>query len=100
MNRTKDQMIPVLFRYFMAASLMSQDFDRHLLDPKQQSLIGDDPMRFLVAKSGLVMCLWYGMLYVVIEGWRVAKLSDPEIDQLLASRNVSLLKLFRDGTFH
>jgi hypothetical protein len=57
MTRTKDQIIPILFRYFMAASLMSQDFNRHLNDPQEQSRIGDDPMRFMVSKSGLTMCL-------------------------------------------
>jgi len=55
---------------------------------------------FLVSKGGIHMCLWYGMLYVVIEGWLEAKLSDPEIDRLLASPNVDFLKRFRNGMFH
>jgi hypothetical protein len=96
----KDQIIPILFRYYMAASLMRQDFDKHMRDPKQKALIGDDPMMFMVSKCGLVMCLWYGMLYVVIEGWQEAKLADPEIDRLLTSPNVPLLKRFRNGMFH
>ena len=40
------------------------------------------------------------MLYVVIEGWREAKLSDSTIDQLLKSSNVKLLKRFRNAVFH
>jgi hypothetical protein len=94
------QTIPILFRYFMAASLMRQEFDRHLRDPKEMELVGDDPMRFLISKAGLKMCLWYGMLYVVIEGWREAQLSDPEVDRLLASPNTELLRRFRNGMFH
>jgi hypothetical protein len=100
MTRTKDQIIPILFRYFMAASLMSQDFNRYLNDPQEQSRIGDDPMRFMVSKSGLTMCLWYGMLFVVVEGCQEAKLSDPEIDLLLTSPNVPLLNRYRNGMFH
>jgi len=46
------------------------------------------------------MCLWYGMLYVMVEGWQKAKLSDPEVDILLASRNTELLRRFRNGMFH
>jgi hypothetical protein len=42
-------------------------------------------MKFLVSKAGLKMCLWYGMLYVVVEGCRDAKLKDAEVDRLLAS---------------
>jgi hypothetical protein len=30
MSRTKDEMISILFRYFMAASLMRQEFYKHL----------------------------------------------------------------------
>jgi hypothetical protein len=100
MARTQDKMIPTLFRYFMAASLMSQDFDRYLQDQQQQTWIGGDPMLFLVSKSGLSMCLWYGMLFVVIEGWQEAKLADAEVDRLLTSPNVLLLRRFRNGMFH
>ena len=89
-------MVPTLFRYFMAASLMRGDFDRHL-----KTLKGDeDVTRFMSSKSFIYMCLWYGMLYVVIEGWREADLSDPEVDRLLASPNVDFLRKFRNGMFH
>jgi len=40
------------------------------------------------------------MLYVVVEGWQDADLSDPEVDRLLASPNTNLLKRFRNGMFH
>lgn len=101
MKRTKEELVPILFRYFMAASLMSQEFDKHLDGGwKENALKDNDPMAFLVSKAGLKMCLWYGMLYVVVEGWRDAKLSDSEIDSLLASPNTKFLKLFRNGMFH
>jgi hypothetical protein len=48
----------------------------------------------------LYMSYWYAGLYVVIEGWRDLKFSDPVIDNLLQSPNVQLLRRYRNGTFH
>jgi len=79
---------------------MRQEFDKHLRNPKDMESVGDNPMAFMVSRAGLKMCLWYGMLYVVVEGWRDAGLSDPEVDRLLASPNTELLRRFRNGMFH
>ena len=100
MLRDRNQLIPILFRYFMAASLMSQEFYKHLGDAKDTKIHNGDPMAFMVSKAGLKMCLWYGMLHVVIEGYKAAKLTDPTIDRLIASPNTELLKQFRNGMFH
>lgn len=51
-------------------------------------------------ESWIAMSYWYGGLYVVIEGWRELELRDPQIDALLASPNVDLLKRYRNGIFH
>lgn len=99
MSPCQDVVIPVLFRYFMAASLMRQDFERYISDSASDSSL-QDGLVFLATKAGLTMCLWYGMLFVVIEGWQEAALSDPEIDHLLQSPNVDLLRRFRNGIFH
>ena len=48
----------------------------------------------------LYMSQWYGNLYVVVEGWRDLDLTDPDIDKLLESSNVDLLRRFRNGVFH
>ena len=48
----------------------------------------------------LYMSLWYGMLYVLIEGWMELGLTDVKIDKLLKSKNVYLLKRYRNGVFH
>ena len=42
----------------------------------------------------------YSGIYLVIEGWKDLKLSDPKIDQLLHSPFVDKLRLFRNATFH
>ncbi len=102
MPKTKDQLIPYLHKYFMTASLMAQEFDRHLADPPQFKFkdAAEEGMMFLVSKAGIKMTLWYGSLYVVIEGWREIGMSDPEVDQLLNSPNTKLLKGVRNSAFH
>lgn len=51
-------------------------------------------------RIGITMGIFHGLVYVVIEGWKEIGLSDPEIDKLLASPNVDLLRRFRNGVFH
>ena len=46
------------------------------------------------------MSLWYGMLYVVLEGYKGLKLKDELIDNLTRSTNIKLLYQFRNGVFH
>jgi hypothetical protein len=48
----------------------------------------------------MYMSLWYGMLYVVIEGWRKMNLKDAQVDLFLKNKNVERLKDYRNGTFH
>jgi hypothetical protein len=51
-------------------------------------------------RAFMYLSYWYAGLYVVCEGWRELRLSDPEIDGLLASTNLELLKRFRHGVYH
>lgn len=46
------------------------------------------------------MSYWYASLFVVIEGWGDLGLKDSEIDKLLESKNVDLLRRYRNGVFH
>jgi hypothetical protein len=48
----------------------------------------------------MYMSYWYAALYVVIEGWRELRLRDEDIDRLLESENVDLLRRYRNGVFH
>lgn len=43
---------------------------------------------------------WFASLYVVIEGWKSLHIKDKEIDELLNSRYLGLLKSYRNGVFH
>lgn len=43
---------------------------------------------------------WFASLYVVVEGWKELRLSDPAVDKLLMSEYVDILRRFRNGVFH
>lgn len=68
---------------------MREEYYGVLLQGKQQEI-----ERFMY------MSLWYGTLYVVIEGWEGLKMVDSKIDKVLTSKNVDLLRLYRNGVFH
>jgi len=85
-----------LHRYFIWANKMRTDFDSILA----QRSNGEYNKESLKIESNIYMSYWYGGLYVVIESWKTLKLSDPDIDELLLSPNVDLLRRYRNGVFH
>jgi hypothetical protein len=48
----------------------------------------------------MFMSYWYAGLHVVIEGWNELGLKDDEVETLLDSPNVDLLRRYRNGVFH
>lgn len=43
----------------------------------------------------------YGLIYVVIEGYKELKCTNPKVDELLSQEDfVDALRLFRNSTFH
>jgi len=81
-----------LHRYFIWADRMRVHFD--------EVLRGTDDADRQSIDARLYMSYWYAGTYVVIEGWRDLRLQDAEIDELLQSPHVSLLKRTRNGVFH
>lgn len=81
-----------LHRYFIWADRMRILFLREV-----QATRGKKDAELLY---GPFMDFWYGSLYVVVEGWRDLNLSDPVVDPYLASPNLDLLRLYRNGAFH
>lgn len=88
----------------MWAVLMKQDFERAFLKgdflPKDGEPVSVFPVKFMALSVGTYMSYWYSALYVVCEGWSELGLSDPDIDALLRSPNLTLLKRYRNGSFH
>jgi len=93
-----------LARYWLCADQLRSSFFEafrastpgHLVDAH-----GDVCLSFyLVSGPGIFSALWFGALFVVIEGYRELALSDPHIDRLLQSDHVDALRLYRNATFH
>lgn len=88
--------VVVLSKYFTWAAHFKSQFEEVL--PKLT-----DTTRWNDSASidmFMFMSHWYATLYVCIEGWHRLKLSDPEIDQLLSSPNVKMLKAYRHAVYH
>ena len=82
-----------LDRYFIWSNRMRLLFDNVLKT-------GEHGTSRFSLESRMYMSYWYASLYVVIEGWHELKLSDSTIDALLQSKNVDLLRRYRNGVFH
>jgi hypothetical protein len=90
-----DPGIHALQRYFIWADRMKVHFEQVLARDGAKSICRGEGIDHF-----LYMSFWYGEMYVVIEGWKALGLSDPKIDDLLESKNVALLKRYRNGVFH
>jgi len=98
-----DSPIPSLFRYYMCMSLARQNFYKDLPTSMKNNEAdhAQAGMEFLFSKARIWMQIWYGLLYVVIEGWEQSGLVDAEIETLLKNTsNVAKLKRFRHAVFH
>lgn len=92
--------IITLHRYFIWADRMKVHFDRVLRGIKPIPINDELFKKEEGIETFMYMSLWYGMFYVLIEGWQELKLKDEKIDELLKSKNVELLRRYRNGTFH
>jgi hypothetical protein len=89
-----------LHRYFNAANQQRAEFDRLIKEHREKH---GEPIKYGGEdwnESWIAMSYWYGGLFVVIEGWQELGLTDDQVDALLESPNVALLKRYRNGVFH
>jgi hypothetical protein len=82
-----------LHRYFIWANKMRQHFDETLKYSVTQD--GSNGM-----DAFMYMGYWYATMYLVADGWRELKLKDDQINELLKSDNLELLRRYRNGVFH
>lgn len=92
--------IITLHRYFIWADRMKVHFDEVLKKFGSEAVSGDPTKKKEGIEIFLYMSLWYATFYVLITGWQELKLSDEKIDTLLQSKNVDLLRRYRNGVFH
>jgi len=46
------------------------------------------------------LSVFYGLLYVVIDGFEKLQISDPQLDKLLDDPNKEVLRRYRNAIFH
>jgi len=85
-----------LHRYYIWANRLREHFDDTVSNPP----LSAGPETIFLDDRGLFLSYWYAALYVVVEGWQQLQLSDPEVDALLSSPSLDLLRRFRNGVCH
>ncbi len=88
----KDEAHLSLHKYFLLADKARLHLDGVLLKRTRKKI---DDLDLTLYRS-----LWYGLLYVVVEGMEELKIKDTRISRLLKSSNKDLLRRFRNGVFH
>lgn len=70
--------------------------------PAQGSALPDEAVAVAQWHSSLLrLCVWYALLQVVVEGYVELRLSDAEVDALLADEAMTrALRRFRNAVFH
>jgi len=92
--------INTLHKYFIWANRMRTHFDEALSFSVNNKIDTKAKNKKFEIEADMYMSLWYGLLYVVIEGWRELKLHDEKIDLLISDKNTELLRKYRNGAFH
>jgi hypothetical protein len=97
-----DAKLLALYQYFIQAGRMHFHLCRK--SPAESFIsrfkISKIKKDFSLYDKAIYLNVFYALLYVLVEGWQSLKLTDDNIDMLLQSPNVSLLRDFRNGIFH
>jgi hypothetical protein len=104
MSSTQNDALVALYRYFIIASRIREEFKR-IQDGEdyrqKQPLSTNDFVIYLLSGPPSLYFIWCGMLYVVVEGYQELKLKDSAVDALLADPGrLDVLKRCRNGIFH
>lgn len=93
-----------LFRYSLWAHSMMSNFEmvlnRDRQEMRHQLARGQTTFDTKLLESEMYHCLWFGILYVVIEGWPRLRVKNQRITELLRAPHKKLLRNFRNTTFH
>ncbi|MCA9969963.1 MAG: hypothetical protein KC425_07100 [Anaerolineales bacterium] len=104
LNDEQRQVATNLFRYATWANSLMNRFETVLArdreEMKRQLLEESLVFDVNLLESEMYHCLWFGVLYIVIEGWPRLAVKDQKITKLLRSPYKRLLRDFRNATFH
>ena len=78
-----DAAIIALHRYFIWADEMKRSFEKTIAGKAAAPAWGSEES----IRANMYMCVWYGFLRAVVEGWGELKLADPTIDSVLSMKS-------------
>ena len=101
-DQKKKIKIATLYRYYVYAAVIRENVKDKDVNDLIKSLANhkSSVVLFFTHPIGVNLTIFYSYIYLLIEGWRDLKLSDPTIDKLISSPNTNRLRLFRNATFH
>ena len=94
--RADDLTARLIVHYFFQADFLFRDYRRvksALARQKRRT-------RWRASQETTYLRLWLAALFTVVEGFKILKLKDSEIELLLTSAHVDSLRRFRNATFH
>lgn len=86
-----------LRRYFVWADQFMRAFQQEVVRTLRS---GETTLSGPMDQRIFLMSHWYAALFVVVEGYHKLKLEDASVDALINSRNMGLLRDYRDGVYH
>ena len=94
-----------LHHYYVVTARMRHHFEANPVAVEEPSVAAlQDPylaaLELFSGPRGNFMYYWYASLYVVVQGFRKLRSTDPRINALLASPNVRALRRCWNGVFH
>lgn len=89
----------ILHRHWMWANICRISFDKELLKiMNQDQAVNLNPACFFADRAGAFMCMWYGLLYSVLEEIINRELSIGGLE--CSGDIIDDLRLFRNAVFH
>jgi hypothetical protein len=88
--------VVTLSRYFVWFVTMDQQFNKHLPKAVESEFFFDPAF----TTSVMYLMNSRATLYVVIEGWKELKLQHADVDRILTSPFVDILRRVRNGAYH
>ena len=104
LNDKQTQKAVSLYRHLFWADSLRKQFESVLIrdKPELESRLRTKQIIFepKLLESEMYMCLWFGCLYSVVEGWQNLQIEEPRIKKLLESGYKKKLFDFRNAVFH
>lgn len=93
--------LAALYKHWCIADSVKQFITAEVAIPAKHELPDAFVQLGQLHSSFMRLSVWYSLLYVVVEGYKELKLSDPKVDEYLQKLEyIEALRRFRNAMFH